>query len=41
MPRAGEVRLPFSFAIAEEQASRFRLEVIGYGPTGPTAPSAR
>jgi Protein of unknown function (DUF3105) len=34
-PRTGQVRLPFSFVIAKKQASRFRLDVIGYGPTGP------
>jgi hypothetical protein len=34
-PRAGEVGLPFSFAVVKGKAERFRLDVIGYGPLGP------
>lgn len=33
-PRDGEVRVPFSFAVAKGKAERFRLDVIGYGPLG-------
>ncbi len=30
----GKVRLPFSIGIEKRQATRFRLDVIGYGPSG-------
>ena len=33
-PRNREVRLPFSFGLSKGQKSRFRLDVIGYAPTG-------
>jgi Protein of unknown function (DUF3105) len=33
-PRNRQVRLPFSFGLTKAQKSRFRLDVIGYAPTG-------
>ncbi|HMI91599.1 MAG TPA: hypothetical protein VK509_09570, partial [Polyangiales bacterium] len=35
-PDDDEVSLPFSFTVVQGEAERFRLDVIGYGPLGPS-----